>query len=426
MQKLHSIIWLILLVTTVKAQSVNINKPDSSRVNQLSPNFVFDTLINYKKETLALADWKGKPVIIDFWAVFCLPCVNEIPILESFQTRFGDSLRVLLVASSSLEQVSRFYETRKKASKPLALPCAIKRAAFDYFQIKELGTYVWIDDQGYVKAITDYSQLTEQNIAAFVNKKAIHLREKETHSFVDFKRYIVTVANEMDSNNVLFNSSLTKYLKGKTPSHLYPPKGVGTHLDATNATVGGLYRIAFGDSSGEVPFSRYLIESAHPEKFVKPRDADYNEWKYDNTFCYELRVPKEKQYDILKIMQDDLKRMFGANVFFENRVQKCLVLTADKNIRIQADKTAKPKVNYNAAGSSVINLPFSKFFDTIDHYNQEKIIFDETGITENVTIALDVPMNNINALSEALKKYGLKLEYQDRSIKMLIIRDPVK
>jgi thiol-disulfide isomerase/thioredoxin len=418
---------LILLVNTVKAQSVNINKVDSSRVGQLSPDFVFDTLINYKKETLTLADWKGKPVIIDFWATHCLSCIKyDIPKLESFQTRFGDSLRVLLLASSSLEQVSRFYETRKKANKPLTLPCAIKRAAFDYFQIKEFGTHVWIDDQGTVKAITDYTQVTEQNIAAFINKKDVHFREAEKSSFADYKEYLVTIANEMDSTNVLFNSSLTKYLKGKKTTYPYFRKDVGTHLEATNVTIATLYRVAFGDSTGIVPYNRYLIESAYPEKFKMPDNANFNEWKIDNTFCYELRVPKEKQHDILKIMQDDLKRMFGAQVFFENRVQKCLVLTADKNIHIQADKTARPKVNYNAGGSSVINLPFSKFFDTIDHYNQEKIIFDETGITENVTIALDAQMNDINALMEALKKYGLHLEYQDRSVKMLIIRDPVK
>jgi thiol-disulfide isomerase/thioredoxin len=394
----------------------------------LSPNFIFDTLINYKNETLALADWKGKPVILDFWGTHCLSCVKDLPKLENFQTRFGDSLRVLLVTGGRLENVSRFYETRRKANKPLALPCAIKWAVFDYFHIKELGTYVWIDDQGYVKAITDYSQLTEQNVAAFVRKKEVHLRETEKRSLIDIKRYIVTVANEMDSNNVLFNSSLTKYLIGKTATRSYSPNGIGTrtHLDATNQSIGALYRMAFGDSAGDVPYSRWVIESAHPEKIKMPPNADFNEWRKDNIFCYELRVPKDKQHDILQIMRDDLKRMFGYDVFFENRVQKCLVLTADKNIHIQADKTATPKVVYNAGGSSVINLPFSKFFDTIDHYNQEKIIFDETGITENVTIALEVQMNDINALTEALKKYGLHLEYQDRSVKMLIIRDPVK
>ncbi|MBO9202952.1 MULTISPECIES: TlpA family protein disulfide reductase [Niastella] len=425
MQKLLFIIGLVLLVSTAKTQSVNTFKTDSSRVNQLCPNFLFDTLVNYKKEKLALADWKGKPVIIDFWGTFCLPCIKDIPILENFQTRFGDSLRVLLVATDNLEKVSQFYETRKKANKPLVLTCAIKRAAFEYFQIKELGTYVWIDAQGYVKAITDYSQLTEQNVAAFINKKEIHLPEVEKHSFIDVKRYIVTVANEMDSNNVLFNSSLTKYLKGKTSSHSYLPK-VGTHLRATNSAIGPLYQMAFGDSTGEVPYSRVVIESAHPEKFRMPKDANFNEWKIDNTFCYELWVPKDRQHDILKIMQDDLKRMFGANVYLENRMQKCLVLTADKSIRIQVDKASKPNISYNAGGSSVTNLPFDRFFDLIYHYNQDKIVLDETGITENVTIALDVQMNDINALSEALKKHGLRLEYQDRSIKMLIIRDPVK
>ena len=415
-----------MLVNTVIGQSVNISTTTPSPVNQLSPNFVFDTLINYKKEKMALADWKGKPVIIDFWATFCLPCITDIPKLENFKKRFGDSLQVLLMVTDGIEKASQFYETRKKANKPLELPCAASRKASNYFQVKAVSTYVWIDDKGYVKGITDYSQITEKNVADFVSKKDVRLRQVQTTAWADYKRYLVTIANEMDSSNVVFNSSLTKYLKGITMGHKYLPKGVGTHMDATNYPIIGLYMIAFGDSTGDVPLTRISNETAHPEEYIPPKGTDYQEWKTDNTFCYELKVPANRQNDLLKIMQDDLKRMFGFNAYMEDRVQKCLVLTAEKNAQLMADQTVTPKKVYNSGGVTVINHPFAQLFGMIEHYNQDKIVLDETGITGNVSVTIQAQMNDIDALNEALKKYGLNLAYKDRTVKMLIFKDPVK
>jgi thiol-disulfide isomerase/thioredoxin len=427
MQKLHLIIGLLLLVNTVKAQSVNTYTTNASPVNKLCPNFLFDTLINYKKEKVALADWKGRYVILDFWSTSCLPCIAEFPKLENFQKRFGDSLQILL-AAVGFERTSRFYETRKKINKPVELPCAINPTAFDYFKVKVVSTFVWIDDQGYVKAITDDSQITESNIAAFINKKDLHLREMETPTYADYKnkKYLVTIANEIDTNSVVFNSSLTKCLKSVKGGYLPPRKGVGTTVHATNSMIGALYMIAFGDSTGAVPYSRLVIESAHPEKYIAPKGTDYEEWRNDNTFCYELTVPKDRARDLLKIMQDDLKRMFGANAYMEERTQKCLVLTAEKVTHMQADRSATPKKVYNTGGCSVINQPFADLFEMIHHYNQDKILLDETGITDNVTVALQAQMNDIDALNESLKQYGLNLAYKDRPVKMLVIRDPVK
>jgi hypothetical protein len=187
-----------------------------------------------------------------------------------------------------------------------------------------------------------------------------------------------------------------------------------------------LYQIAFGDTTGGIKYNRTVVECTHPEKFIMPKEEDFDVWKLDNTFCYELRVSGEKQKDIFKVMQDDLKKLFGYNAFEEYRTQKCLVLTADKNARIMADKSFTPKIVYNAGGGTVINYPFGYLFEMIQHYNQDKIILNETGITGNVAVTLQAQMNDIDALKEALKKYGLNLGYEDRQVKMLVIRDPVK
>lgn len=39
---------------------------------------------------VSLADFKGKIVLVDFWATWCPPCVAELPTLNSLYSRYGD------------------------------------------------------------------------------------------------------------------------------------------------------------------------------------------------------------------------------------------------------------------------------------------------------------------------------------------------
>lgn len=39
--------------------------------------------------SLALASFKGKPLLLNFWATWCPPCVKEMPELDRFQTEFA-------------------------------------------------------------------------------------------------------------------------------------------------------------------------------------------------------------------------------------------------------------------------------------------------------------------------------------------------
>ena len=37
-----------------------------------------------------IADYKGKYVLLDFWATFCAPCIKKLPYIQQLQERFGD------------------------------------------------------------------------------------------------------------------------------------------------------------------------------------------------------------------------------------------------------------------------------------------------------------------------------------------------
>ena len=45
-----------------------------------------------------LEDYRGKPVVLNFWATWCVPCAAEMPLLSEMQKRYQD--RVLFIAAS--------------------------------------------------------------------------------------------------------------------------------------------------------------------------------------------------------------------------------------------------------------------------------------------------------------------------------------
>ena len=60
-----------------------------------SPAF---SLKNLDGKPISLSDFKGKPVLITFWATWCASCKEEIPFLEKFSIEKKDQLAVLLIA----------------------------------------------------------------------------------------------------------------------------------------------------------------------------------------------------------------------------------------------------------------------------------------------------------------------------------------
>lgn len=52
---------------------------------QPAPNF---TLVNTSGDRVSLANYKGKPVIVNFWATWCGPCKLEMPWFEEFSHKY--------------------------------------------------------------------------------------------------------------------------------------------------------------------------------------------------------------------------------------------------------------------------------------------------------------------------------------------------
>lgn len=70
---------------------------------------------------LSLAAFRGKPLLVNFWATWCPPCVEELPMIEAFwREHAAKGLQVIALAIDQPSSVRRFLERQ-----PLSFPVGL-------------------------------------------------------------------------------------------------------------------------------------------------------------------------------------------------------------------------------------------------------------------------------------------------------------
>ncbi|CAN7598445.1 TlpA disulfide reductase family protein [Phenylobacterium sp. LjRoot219] len=116
----------------------------SLKVGQPAPEFSA-TLLDGTQ--LSSADLRGKVVVVNFWATWCGPCRNELPVLESYYQAAREHGFVVVAA---LANDSSPRTKLKAATTKLTMPIALQLSG--YPKPKALPTSYLIDRRGVVRA----------------------------------------------------------------------------------------------------------------------------------------------------------------------------------------------------------------------------------------------------------------------------------
>lgn len=86
----------------------NSGNQSSEIKGKLAPEFSLESL---QGQTVHLADFRGKAVLLNFWATWCQPCKIEMPWLEQMQQQYGpEGLQIVGIAmdDASKEDIAKF------------------------------------------------------------------------------------------------------------------------------------------------------------------------------------------------------------------------------------------------------------------------------------------------------------------------------
>jgi peroxiredoxin len=65
-------------------------------------------------KTHSLASWRGKVVLLNFWATWCPPCRREIPLFIDLQRRYeSQGLQIVGISIDNPEAVARYWQEMK-------------------------------------------------------------------------------------------------------------------------------------------------------------------------------------------------------------------------------------------------------------------------------------------------------------------------
>jgi peroxiredoxin len=117
-------------------------------------------------DPIRLADLRGRPVWLSFFATWCPPCQEETPVLRDAHARFGDDLEMIAVSvqDTTADDVGRYAET-------YALPYTIgfdaTSAIFRTYQGFGIPTHLFLDGDGVIRWI-NYGPLSAAGVDAIV------------------------------------------------------------------------------------------------------------------------------------------------------------------------------------------------------------------------------------------------------------------
>lgn len=414
------------------------------QIGQKVPEVLLSGLHNYKDaggksvSSAKLSDFRGKLLILDFWATWCSPCVAMIPKMDSLQRVFGDRVAFLSVTYQSDQEVMPFLDRlEKQLGRKFDLPVLTGSKELNgLFPHVYLPHYVWIDGDGVVRGITGQDMVNGVQINQVLTTGGLNSLVKKSDYDIpfDLNRGLFVDGNGGSEGLVRSKSVFSNYAIGlKGGSRIFDRnRGEKNHtivLQCINQTIKNIYKRAFGNGK-RIPDSRIVLDLVDSTKVTTELTGkDYVSWLADHGFCYELSMPISEQGSLFLRMQQDLSFNFPQySASFQNLERECLVL---ERVGSEVDLSSTGErsfAKFTMGGFEMAGKPLLVFVQALQDYYMQKSklpILDETGIKGMVNIKVDGDLTSLTKLNVGLEAVGLQLAVRKRMVELLVISDRV-
>jgi thiol-disulfide isomerase/thioredoxin len=446
----------------VLAQGQLFNGLTTYQIGDIMPAISLGKLVNYKSDSANFSDFRGKLVILDFWATWCTPCLKALSKLDTLQRKYPEKVVIIPIDDQSRGETAEratTYLRKLKVGLPSVVGDTVLRQLFPHRGIPH---EIWIGRDGKILAITSDTAVTEHNIETVLDGGTLTLKEKLDDVNFDLDQPLFIHGNGGTGSDYLYRSILAGRRDGlgtMSSQHWNDAdlRQYGKYnfdrYTGINLPLLSLYYMALSlyRSSPLVHPARVFIETK--DSVYHPNDYCYNyahNW-YDSTlYCFTLNladgVPDSVFYR--QYMLEDLNRVFHKRgQICRRKIPTWVIVRGEDRLNPLSTNgdTASKKEGYIGGQrfmqfgdeqqkylESVKDMPFDYL---IRFWNERYLllppIVDESGYAGRpVTMNLHLPFNASDALDalpditvwrSVLQKYGMDIKEEERETEVLIL-----
>lgn len=117
-------------------------------LGSLAPDFELE---NLDGETVRLSDFRGQPVLINFWATWCGPCRVEMPDIQARYEKYAPDLVILAVDFDEPKETVQFFVDELELTFPILLDVGGKIQ--ELYLVRGYPSSYFVDREGVIQAV---------------------------------------------------------------------------------------------------------------------------------------------------------------------------------------------------------------------------------------------------------------------------------
>lgn len=352
-----------------------------------------------------ISDYRGKVVVLEFWATWCSPCIASMPHIDSLQKKYPNDIVVLALSNEEQDKVRKFIDKR---SYSFHFGLDEKALLGEELQVKVLPTSVILNRDGIIVGITHPSMLNDASIGKILSNQPVSFETpKSALELLDVKSYLAKV-KDTTRRYFSFDPGLplvTAAYKKNWISGIFKNR----RLSVLNSPLKEMFSIAFSHSKKRIVLNHELCLIYDPK----------------NVYNADLVIDLPGQTLLLKEFQDKLLEATNSFVFSRSLVDTSVLVLQDLP-NAKATNLKKSEFKYKSTMEDKDSSKFVGFgVKDLCSYLENKtdyLIENESQLDGIYDFSIPSMTNNsLEIVNKTLAKYDLEFIRRKREIQFILI-----
>jgi thiol-disulfide isomerase/thioredoxin len=359
------------------------------------PDFPINIMTNEGLMKKNIKDYRGKVIILEFWATFCGPCIPATEHLEKIQRKMQKELKVFSITDEERWKVANFVN---KHPTSLSVVLDVDKSLNKLFYHQFMPHTVIIDTNGIVKALTSPEEITEEIV--YLARSGVDLLVKTKAEFAPAGESATALSTPAEDKSI-YKVAISQFKEG-LQSQINKKSEV--EYEFVNCTVPMIYQMLYQSTKPQLK-ERACLEVTEQTKYLLTENYQY---------CLSLKVPEPLKDRLGEIGMRHLEEVFAIKPKYETRTKKVYALVINKEGSKQDSLTR---------GLPSSNIQLRDFLKLLKDTGMVDLpIVNESGLSDDTIVFAQIP-KEVGMVGESLGKLGFRLQQKTTETGCLVLHN---